>query len=297
VGHPTTMVTPNQQHIFYRDSLGAILHIFFDETNSQLFRDNWTQEAGAPAAVGAPVTMVTDHQQHVFYRDGQGAIHHIVADDRRQPHTPLFHDNWTQKADAPAAVGDAVTMVTGHQQHIFYRDSRGAIHHILADDQKPNTRLFHDQWTRRTDVPAVGNPVTMVTDHQQHIFYRNSQGAIRHIFFDEKSKRLFYDQWTQKTDTPAVGDPVTMVTGQQQHIFYRDGQGAIPEPERGTVTCPIGALGAAGVPRGAGIAEGVLFGIGRAATGLAGALLTITIGRIRSTSLVVSPAFPKSSTD
>jgi hypothetical protein len=170
-----------------------------------LFRDRWNlnpKSPSAPAAAGNPVTMVTDHQQHIFYRDNRGIINHVVADDR------------------PAA-GDPVTMVTDHQQHIFYRDSLGIINHVIADDRrKPNAPLFHDVWNlnpRSPEAPAAaGDPVTMLTEHQQHLFYRDRRGSLQHVMFDDRSNpgtALFHDIWNDKAQTPATaGNPVTLLT-------------------------------------------------------------------------------------
>ena len=228
-GEPATMVTTGsqQQHVFYRDARGAINHIFYDGPMNRLFRDQWSQRTGAPAAAGDPATMVTPGQQHIFYRGTNGAINHIFFDEAMNR---LFRDQWTQRTGAPMAAGDPATMVTsGPQQHVFYRDASGAINHIFYDG--PTNKLFRDQWTQRTGAPAAaGNPATMVTPGQQHIFYRGRDGAINHIFFDEAMNKLFFDQWTQRTGAPmAAGDPATMVTSspQQQHVFYRDASGAI----------------------------------------------------------------------
>jgi Repeat of unknown function (DUF346) len=117
------------------------------------------------------------------------------------------------------------------QQHVFYRGIDGAINHIFWDASVP-TQLFYDQWTdSRTNAPlAAGNPATMVTPGQQHVFYRGIDGAINHIFWDASvPTQLFYDQWTDsRTNAPlAAGNPATMNPPNQQHVFYRGIDGAI----------------------------------------------------------------------
>ena len=53
------MVTPNQQHVFYRGFDGAINHIFWDAATNRLFRDQWTpQPPDTLAGIGDPATMV-----------------------------------------------------------------------------------------------------------------------------------------------------------------------------------------------------------------------------------------------
>jgi hypothetical protein len=68
---------------------------------------------------------------------------------------------------------------------------------------------------------------------QQHAFYRGSDGAINHIFWDGPSSKLYFDQWTARTGAPiAAGDPAVMLSHDprfvyQQHVFYRGMDGAI----------------------------------------------------------------------
>jgi len=95
-GGPATMVTTNQQHIFYRTMNGSVQHIFWDANGppGQLWTDTWT--ANLSLAAGDPATMVTTNQQHIFYRGTDNAIHHIFWD---APTNHLFHDNWTRLPD------------------------------------------------------------------------------------------------------------------------------------------------------------------------------------------------------
>jgi hypothetical protein len=62
-------------------------------------------------------------------------------------------------------------------------------------------------------------------DQQEHVFYRGSDGAVNHIFWDGS---FHHDQWSSLAGAPvAAGDPATMLTGTQQHVFYRGRDGAI----------------------------------------------------------------------
>ena len=169
-------------------------------------------------------------QQHVFYRGtSDSAINHIFWDAAMDG---LYVDSWTTKTHAPAAAGNPATMLWPKQQHVFYRGTDGAINHIFYD--QPTNQLYHDQWTARTNAPpAAGDPATLpfTNPNQQHVFYRGTDGAINHIFYDQPTNQLYRDQWQPNPQVPsappAVSNPVTLVTPTQQHVFYRGPDGAI----------------------------------------------------------------------
>jgi hypothetical protein len=123
------------------------------------------------------------------------------------------------------------------QEHIFYRGTDGAIYHVFWDQSINNFGLgptYYDQWTQALNPgpndspktqapPAAGDPATMVYGLQQHIFYRGTDGAIYHVFWDEPSNNFgngptYYDQWSGtnvgsgRPTTMAAGDPATMVS-------------------------------------------------------------------------------------
>ena len=50
---------------------------------------------------------------------------------------------------------------------------------------------------------AAGNPFTMVTSGQQHVFYRGTDGNIHHILWNERINDFYHDDWTQRTGAPA----------------------------------------------------------------------------------------------
>jgi hypothetical protein len=56
---PATLVTPMQQHVFYRGLDGAINHIFWDAPTNRLYFDQWAARTQAPLAAGDPSTMFT----------------------------------------------------------------------------------------------------------------------------------------------------------------------------------------------------------------------------------------------
>jgi hypothetical protein len=217
-GDPATMLWTDQQHVFYRSRDGAINHIFWHAPTNQLRFDPWRpnpQVPNAPPAAGDPVTMAWPNQQHVFYRGADGSINHIFW---HAPTDTLHFDQWqpnSQVPNAPPAAGDPVTMVWPNQQHVFYRSQDGAINHLFWDAS--TNRLRFDQWQPSSQVPnappAAGDPATMVTARQQHVFYRSQDGAINHLFWDAPTNRLHFDQWTSKVHAPmAAGDPTTLFT-------------------------------------------------------------------------------------
>jgi hypothetical protein len=235
-GNPATLVSSHQQHMFYPAQDGSIQHIFWTdyEPPGQLRHDNWTQKAGIPpAAAGAPATLIYGDQQHVFYRAHDGTIRHLFWGPDA-PQNTVWADNWSQKAhNPPAAAGDPATMVYGNQQHVFYRAADGTIRHLFwAPDAPPNT-VWADNWTQKAHNPpaAAGDPATMVYGNQQHVFYRATDGTIRHLFWapDAPANTVWADNWSQKGGNPpaAAGDPATMVYGNQQHVFYRATDGTI----------------------------------------------------------------------
>jgi hypothetical protein len=111
-------------------------------------------------------------------------------------------------------VGDPATMVTPKQQHIFYRLDDGTIQHIFWD--AASNRIFADNWSSRANIrgKALGDPATMVTPNQQHIFFRLDDGTIQHVFWDLPTNKIFADNWSMRANIPrkAVGEPATMIT-------------------------------------------------------------------------------------
>jgi hypothetical protein len=222
-GDPTTMVWPSgQQHVFYVGGAGEIDHIWWDAPSNTLSHDNWTQRFGpdaTPVVEGRQVPMVWPNQQPnqqlIFYKGTDHAIHRIFWD---APSNTLSHGNWSQQSGAPPATGDDPTaMVWANQQHIFYRGNDGegdAIHHIFWDP--PSNTLWHDNWSQQfgPDATPASDPASMVWENQAHIFYRGTDFAIHHIWWDAPTNALWHDNWSHVIGSdakPAVGDPTTMV--------------------------------------------------------------------------------------
>jgi hypothetical protein len=84
-----------------------------------------------------------------------------------------------------------------------------------------------------TRSPAAGDPAVFAWQTQQHVFYRDDQGNIQHVFYDSSVNHRFPpEQWasgtgSHSTGPAAAGNPATLVAANQQHIFYRDVAGNI----------------------------------------------------------------------
>jgi hypothetical protein len=186
---------------------GAIRHVWWDPipqpfgtfNNDQWSGPNLPTNSQRPdvSAAGVPATMVSDQQQHIFYRGTDGAIYHVFWDIPSQSFGNW--DQWTlplqgpspiARTQAPAAAGDPATMVADQKQHIFYRNTDGGIWHVFWDESTHHFGI-PDQWSgpnvdasnRPTQAAACG-PATMVTAQQQHMFYCDTDGAIRHVWWD-----------------------------------------------------------------------------------------------------------------
>ncbi len=231
-GDPATLVSNSQQHIFYRDTAGDIEHVFWDPNSGQS-KEQWAGGSGSsttgPAAAGDPAAMVWNNQQHIFYRDLAGNIQHVLWAPDTGRHVEMWSEGTGGSGRGPAAWGDPKTLVANNQQHIFYRAAQliqgpdSPIVHVFWD---PNSGLHSETWAGAgspTNAPgAAGDPTTMSSNGQQHIFYRDAAGNIQHVFWDPNSGQS-KEQWGAN----AAGDPAAMVWNNQQHIFYRDLAGII----------------------------------------------------------------------
>ncbi|MFE9401387.1 CAP domain-containing protein [Streptomyces sp. NPDC006530] len=227
-GRPATLVWPNQQHVFYRGTDGSLKHLFWDAGTNQVYADNWSAKAGAGADVaGDPATMVWPDQQHVFYRSTDGRLKHVFWDSGKNQ---VFADDWSAKAGAGSDVaGDPATLVWRNQQHVFYRGTDGSLKHLFWD--AATNQVYTDNWSAKAHVAAdvTGTPATLVWPNQQHVFYRGTDGSLKHLFWDAGTNQVYADNWSAKAGAGAdvAGDPATMVWPNQQHVFYRGTDGRL----------------------------------------------------------------------
>lgn len=104
--HAAPMLTPGQQHVFYRGLGGEIIHILWNSGSAAFGWDDWTSRSGAPAAAGDPTTLTTGGQQHIFHAGANGGIIHILWQaGLAQPRW----DDWTLRSGTAAAIAGRIT--------------------------------------------------------------------------------------------------------------------------------------------------------------------------------------------
>ena len=254
VGNPAVMMDNNQQHLFYRDSSGGIEHVVWDSSSNQLRApEKWAGPGSphnAPPAAGDPAVMMGNNQQHLFYRDSSGSIEHVVWDSSsNQLRAPEKWAGPGSPHNAPPAAGAPAVMMGNNQQHLFYRDSSGSIEHVVWDSSSNQLRA-PEKWagpgSPHNAPPAAGDPVVMMGDNQQHLFYRDLKYNIVHVVWDSTENQLRAPEvWAgvgSSTGAPVeagssaavmMGHPIVAVPGlatmgpYQQHLFYLSPSGAI----------------------------------------------------------------------
>jgi len=227
-GKPATLYDPNgQQHVFFRATDNGIYQVFYDpSTNNVHGPEQWDSDQTGNFVLGNPATMSTPNQQHVFHVNSFGSIKHIYY-DYTTGRAPI--EQWV----SGAAIGStpATMFEPNGQQHVFYRGADTNIYQVYYDPRSPDggtgvTPLGvsgPEVWAPE----ALSNPATMYTPNQQHMFYRDFNGYIWQVYYDESaSKRRGPEQWVGPqvltTDILAVGDPASLyIPNGQQHIFYR----------------------------------------------------------------------------
>jgi hypothetical protein len=243
-GDPVTAWTRNGQlHIFYRDVHDALQHLYQD-ADPVVHREVWAEGAGSsttgPAAAGDPALLVDSmsDQLHVFYRDVSGNIQHVFFDPDSGMEVDL---PWGANAvGTPAAIlsGESRLLCfqdcAHNQQHLFYRDTSKRIIHVYYDREE---NRLHDAspWAgpdSPNDAPAAsGDPTALFTSNmQQHLFYRDVNDVIEHVFWDNSSSRMKLDApWGRS----AAGNPTALFTSEtrpfcsrcshdQYHLFFRN---------------------------------------------------------------------------
>jgi hypothetical protein len=238
VSDPFASVFGSQQHIAYRDRAGAIHDSWYDgHWNLQQINTAGGRTPKGPAAVDGPFVWTVSNQQHFTYPDAEGRI----WDSWYDGHWNLQQINAVGGLTpaGPAAVGDPFASVYGSQQHIFYRDARGAVHDSFFDGhwnlQQINAAGLSGAGL--TDGPAaVSDPFASVLgNQQQHVGYRDRVGTIFDSFYDGATRQWNLQQINAAGGlTPggpaAVGGPfIWTVFGDspQQHFTYRDDKGRI----------------------------------------------------------------------
>jgi Repeat of unknown function (DUF346) len=188
-GNPAFMVSmTGQQHVFYRDSLGVIQHVFWNPSDNTFHYEPWTNlDMGEPfVATGDPIQMLTytahmqTEQQHVFYRGGSAEvvlgmpggvregwyIVHLFWDSSTGFHKEVYAGSATGAEEvrvwSPAAASDPAVMLSSNdngitiEQHVFYLGMAGSIEHVWFN---PNTGFHYEQYAAPPGVnPPPGQP-------------------------------------------------------------------------------------------------------------------------------------------
>ena len=232
--------------MYYRTYDGRILCVLMQgSTPSAEVWAGTGSSPSAPTAIGDPVLMqqtdVTggDSQLgfHMFYRTNSpsaGMIAHVWEDVNND----RFTDYWAgpgSQSNSPAAAGDPTTLWLGQQGHMWYRDTNNCIQHVEYNGSTSPWQV--DVWAgpgSLTGAPAAkGDPVAMNFGNQQHIWYRDNNDNLQHVWWDgvwRQSDYLFTDTWVGTNGLfsgPAMGADATALNYQdyQLQVFYPDANG------------------------------------------------------------------------
>jgi hypothetical protein len=148
------MSNPSQQHCVYRDALGVIYHLWYDQNgiwHSQPMNFVSGAATPAPAAAGDPYYCgISGSSQHIVYRDASGIVWHLWYDGSNWYHSQVNLGGLVP--DAPAAVCDPTFYHwKGWMQDIVYRSADGKCHDICYN-YFLNPGQFIDHVTSRTEV-------------------------------------------------------------------------------------------------------------------------------------------------
>ena len=150
------MLTPGQQHVFYRGPNGKIIHILWNSASGSFGCDDWKTRSGAPAAAGDPTTLTTGGQQHVFYRSESGSIIHVLW---QAGFAHPYWDDWTSRSHTVAAAGSITA----------FRSSEG------PDPSALRILALGDSMTEGYDVQGTGG--------YRRPLFQKAHSAGKHIVF------------------------------------------------------------------------------------------------------------------
>lgn len=269
-GKPTTFSTPAhedmnlvQQHTFYRNVAGQILHAEYSWDQGKYLFDIWAGAGSnpvAPASAGQPIcgyNMIWDDTAgpqkvtcHVWYRSIYGNLEHVWYDGNYHPDPPYLHtDTYAgPKVNSPAPAGDPTLIYMQRWRHssdnilyVFYRAYDGRIFGLWWEGGVQSL-LWAGSGSSSKAPSACEDPVALlpsnVWDDDQtdslHMFYRTNdsgkEGCIIHMwksFDDSPSWEIWCGPSAASGAPAAVGKPATLYYGDQKQIFYRDANGSI----------------------------------------------------------------------
>jgi hypothetical protein len=154
----------------------------------------------------------------------------------------LDFGQWGVGPTAPPALEGAQSVLTPGQQHFFFGDSSGTLHHAFWDATAQ--AVLHDTWASG----LAGVPVAMIDGSQQNVFARGPTGTLDHWWWDPQSNRINHDTW----GSGIASDPTCALAGGQQHTWAVDGAGNLQhwfwDPKPNAILHDTWGSGAVGRP-------------------------------------------------
>jgi hypothetical protein len=194
--------------------------------NVQWLNGTGAVTANPNLAIGTPSLSKIGGQLHYAYRDSNGTIWHLVYDNGAW--MPVNQLNANALTSGPPADGDPILCDFGGQTHCVYRAKDGTIQDAYWDGS------WKVQLINGTDAVivnpnlATGNPSLCVIDRQMHYAYRDSNGTIWHVKYENGWKPVVQINAGGVTNgPPADGDPILCNFGGSTHCAYRDKNGTI----------------------------------------------------------------------
>ncbi|MFD0686738.1 exo-alpha-sialidase [Actinomadura fibrosa] len=136
--------------------------------------------------------------------------------------------HWFEEADGTVKTGawgsgiagEAVSFLSGRQQHVLARGTDGSLQHRFWDAGRGG--LVKETWCEPGTV--AGAPTGFLASGQQHAFVRTADGRLLHTWWDPGSAAQRTQTWAAAGTV--AGDPVSVPFGDQQHVWAAgtDGQ-------------------------------------------------------------------------
>jgi hypothetical protein len=219
-------VYDNQMHVAWLlpsgqpGGVGTIYDVFFFANYTVVDQTQWEQlnrnsqflnnggKTGGPAAEVGPVICAFSSQQHFGYFDGGGGLWDCWYDDKNNSwNYQRINAGPDGKTSAPLA---AQAQTGGHplciwvdpsgtQQHFTYRATNGFIYDAFwnSNDNTWNMQQINGPGSKTSQSPAaVSSPYACTFHNQQHIAYKDKDGAIWDSWYDGSTWAL------QKINTP-----------------------------------------------------------------------------------------------
>jgi hypothetical protein len=265
IGTEAAAGRPAGQYFYVSPS--NLLQVFYRTYTSKIIRvttggaDVWAGDGssvGAPSAGSDPFIMLqndtsgSQYQIHMFYVSNAPSSIGCIVQVWEDPDATLHTLTWAgpgSQTNTPVCGGRTIaTMFFGTKQHIFYLDRSGCIQHV---EYNPDSGYSSDIWAGPGSVSgspaAKGEPVVIKWGNQQHMWYRDINDNLQHVWWNgvwQPTNYLQYDTWAgtgAKTAAPAMAsDPTAMnwrdtqqivsyvdASGNVQHIWYSSDTGQL----------------------------------------------------------------------